>query len=44
MFLYRPFELDSRVEREARSLVAAGYEVEVIAARRREGLPAHELA
>jgi len=31
MFLYRPFDLDSRVEREARSLVAAGYEVEVIA-------------
>jgi alpha-maltose-1-phosphate synthase len=31
MFLYRPFDLDSRVEREARSLVAAGYDVEVIA-------------
>ena len=31
MFLYRPFDLDSRVEREARSLVGAGYEVEVMA-------------
>jgi glycosyltransferase involved in cell wall biosynthesis len=31
MFLYGPFERDSRVEREARSLVGAGYEVEVVA-------------
>ena len=31
MFLYRTFDLDSRVEREARSLVGAGYDVEVIA-------------
>ena len=31
MFLYRPFDLDSRVEREARALVANGYEVEVMA-------------
>lgn len=41
MFLYRPFELDSRVEREARTLVAAGYEVEVIALTG-EGLAARE--
>ena len=31
MFLYHPFELDSRVEREAHSLLGAGYDVEVIA-------------
>jgi glycosyltransferase involved in cell wall biosynthesis len=38
MFLYRPFDLDSRVEREARALVGAGYAVEVIALTG-EGLP-----
>lgn len=41
MFLYRPFDLDSRVEREARTLVREGYEVEVIALPG-EGLPAEE--
>jgi glycosyltransferase involved in cell wall biosynthesis len=41
MFLYRQFDLDSRVEREARSLVAAGYEVEVIGVTG-EGLPARD--
>ena len=41
MFLYRPFDLDSRVEREARSLVAAGYEVEVLCLPG-EGLPERE--
>ena len=41
MFLYRSFDLDSRVEREARSLVAAGYEVEVLA-RTEPDLPEHE--
>jgi glycosyltransferase involved in cell wall biosynthesis len=41
MFLYGPFERDSRVEREARSLVGAGYEVEVIALAR-EGLAERE--
>jgi len=41
MFLYGPFERDARVEREARSLVADGYDVEVIALAR-EGLPEHE--
>ena len=42
MFLYHPFELDSRVEREARSLLAAGYEVDVLALEA-EGLPPHEV-
>jgi len=32
MFLYHHFDLDSRVEREARSLLAAGYDVDVFAA------------
>lgn len=41
MFLYGPFERDSRVEREARSLVAAGYDVEVIALAS-AGLPQRE--
>jgi glycosyltransferase involved in cell wall biosynthesis len=31
MFVYHAFEVDSRVEREARALVEAGYEVEVFA-------------
>lgn len=41
MFLYHPFELDSRVEREARSLVKAGYDVDVFAAAA-DGMPQHE--
>ena len=41
MFVYHPFELDSRVEREARSLVGAGYDVEVFASSA-EGLAARE--
>jgi glycosyltransferase involved in cell wall biosynthesis len=42
MFLYRDFDLDSRVEREARSLVTAGYEVEVLA-RQGQALPDREV-
>ena len=41
MFLYRPFDLDSRVEREARVLVREGYEVQVLALPG-EGLPERE--
>jgi glycosyltransferase involved in cell wall biosynthesis len=41
MFLYRTFELDSRVEREACTLVGEGYQVEVMALPG-EGLPERE--
>jgi glycosyltransferase involved in cell wall biosynthesis len=41
MFLHHPLKLDSRVEREARTLVAAGYDVEVIALAA-EGFPDRE--
>jgi glycosyltransferase involved in cell wall biosynthesis len=42
MFLYHPFELDSRVEREAHSLLQAGYDVEVVALEDGDQ-PAHEV-
>lgn len=41
MFLFNPLRADSRVEREARTLVEHGYEVEVIA-RLEQGLPERE--
>ena len=41
MFLYRTFALDSRVEREARTLTRLGHEVEVLAVLD-DGLPASE--